>query len=189
MGQSQVRGQDDVVLGRDQIAQEVQRVIEPVVSAAGLFLESIRVKGAGATQVVQVVLDLPETEIGSLSSDQLGEVSRGISKALDADDVVPGSYALEVSSPGATRTLSEPRHFKRARTRLVRLELHDGGEVTGRLLAITGDDDAATLELDIKGKTQTIPLAKVKKGKVELEMNRIDEADFDDDEYEADMDG
>lgn len=169
-------------MGQSEVGAEVRRVIEPAVAAAGLYLESVRVKGAGATQVVQVILDLPETEIGSLSSDQLGEVSRAISKALDADDVVPGSYALEVSSPGATRTMKEARQFRRARTRLVRIELNDGKELTGRLTNVAGDDDDATLELNVKGQNRKIALKDVKKGNVELEMNRVEEAVFEDDD-------
>lgn len=98
----------------EHVGTEVRRVVEPVVAAAGLYLESVRVKGAGATQVVQVTVDLPETELGSVDSDQLGDVSRAISKALDLDDVVPGTYALEVTTPGATRTMTEPRQFRRA---------------------------------------------------------------------------
>jgi len=176
-------------MGQSEVAHEVRRVIEPAVADSGLYLESVRVKGAGVTQVVQVVLDLPDTEIGSLSSDQLGDVSRAISKALDADDVVPGSYALEVSSPGATRTLHDARQFRRARTRLVWIELNDGKELTGRLVAVAGGDDDAVLEFNLKGQKKLIPLADVKKGKVELEMNRVEEAVFeDDDTHESDDD-
>jgi len=179
MGQSEHIGE---------VAHEVRRVIEPAVAAAGLYLESVRLKGAGVTQVVQVIVDLPDTEIGSLGSDQLGEVSRAISKALDADDVVPGSYALEVSTPGATRTMRTAREFRRARTRLVWVELNDGKELTGRLVAVTGGDDDAVLEFNLKGQKKLIALADVKKGKVELEMNRVAEAVFADDDTHGDDD-
>ena len=175
-------------MGQSEVSEEVRRVIEPAVAEAGLYLESVRVKGAGSTQVVQVILDLPETEIGSLNSDQLGDVSRAISKALDADDVVPGTYALEVSSPGATRTMTEPRQFRRARTRLVNLLLNDGKELTGRLVSVTGGDDDAVLELNLKGQKKLVPLNTVKKGKVELEMNRVEEAVFSDDDAHGDFD-
>lgn len=62
------------------------------------------------------------------------------------------------------------------------LTLNDGKELTGRLRGVTGSDDDAVLELNLKGQKKSIPLANVKKGKVELEMNRVEEAIFRDDD-------
>ena len=88
---------------------------------------------AGNTSVVRITVDLPDDALGSLDSDRLGDVSRAMSAALDADDVVAGAYTLEISTPGTSRPLTELRHFKRARTRLVTLKMMDGGRVEGRL--------------------------------------------------------
>ena len=173
MSQPEVRGE---------VAREVHRVVAPAVIGAGLHLDGVRIVGTGPTQSVRITVDLPETEIGSLGTEQLDRVSRAISQALDADDVVPGTYTLEVSSPGATRPLHTPRAFRRARTRLVRLTLTDGEELTGRLIAVSDDDDAAVLTLDISGKERKVPLSEVKVGKVELEMSRVETAEFDDDD-------
>jgi ribosome maturation factor RimP len=144
-----------------------------VVDDAGLHLEDVDVSGAGSRSVVRITLDLPEDAVGSLDSDVLGEVSRAISAALDADDVVPGAYTLEVSTPGTSRPLTEPRHFRRARTRLVTLRLVDGGTVHGRLVDVVQDDvDGTVLVLDDGTRTA---LAQVRKGKVEVELKRLDE--------------
>ena len=62
-------------------------------------------------------------------------VSRSISERLDAigDDDPAGSapYTLEVTSPGIGRPLTLPRHFRRARTRLVALVTTDGRRSPG----------------------------------------------------------
>ncbi|MCL2595884.1 MAG: ribosome maturation factor RimP, partial [Promicromonosporaceae bacterium] len=122
------------------VADAVRGVVAPVIAAADLWLEDVSVSRAGSRTLVRIIVDLPETEIGSLDSDVLGEVSRSVSAALDADDVVPGAYLLEVSTPGITRALTEPRHFRRARTRLVKLNLADGSEATGRLTDVVERD-------------------------------------------------
>lgn len=145
---------------------EVREVIAAVVDGAGLFLEDVAVSRAGRRAVVRVVVDLPEDAVGSLGSEQLGETSRAISAAMDEADPVRGEYVLEVTTPGTSRPLTELRHFRRARTRLVRLELTDGGVVTGRLVAAEADG------LVVRGEDgeRTVAPDDVVRGRVELDF-------------------
>jgi len=156
-----------------QQADAVREVVGPVVEAAGLHLEEVIATRAGSKSVVRVTIDLPEDAVGSLDSDTLGEASRAISAALDADDVVPGAYTLEISTPGTSRPLTELRHFKRARTRLVTLKLTDGGRAEGRLTDVLADADGDVLVLD---DVRRIPVGDVVRGKVEVELKRLDDA-------------
>lgn len=158
--------------GRTGAADAVRAVVGPVVEKAGLFLEDVTVTGAGNRSVVRITLDLPEEAVGSLDSDTLGDASRAISAALDADDVVAGAYTLEISTPGTSRPLTQLRHFRRARTRLVKLRLLDGGTVTGRLTDVVDDGEGHRLVLE--DGTQ-VAVADVRKGKVEVELKRLDD--------------
>lgn len=163
----------------DRAAGRVRDVVEPVVDAAGLHLEDVQVSRAGRRSVVRVVVDLPEDELGSLGSDRLADVSRAVSAALDAADPVAGQYVLEVSTPGTDRPLTEPRHFRRARGRLVRLVLVDGGERTGRLREAEPD----RLVLATDGGDVVVDPADVARGEVQVELRRADE-DADEDAAE-----
>ncbi|MCK0117051.1 ribosome maturation factor RimP [Isoptericola sp. CG 20/1183] len=154
--------------------ERIGAVVSPVVEAAGLHLEDARVARAGSRSTVRITLDLPDDEVGSLDSDRLGDASREISAALDAADVVRGQYTLEVSTPGASRPLTEPRHFRRARTRSVRLTLVDGGTTTGRLRDVVEGADGPVLVLDDGAR---VPLSDVRKGKVEVELKRLEDED------------
>lgn len=154
--------------------ERVGSVVSPVVEAAGLHLEDARVARAGNRSTVRVTVDLPDDEVGSLDSDRLGDVSREISRVMDEADVVRGQYTLEVSTPGASRPLTEPRHFRRARTRTVRLTLADGGTTTGRLRDVV--DDAAGPVLVLDGGARVL-LSDVRKAKVELELKRLEDED------------
>lgn len=159
-------------MGTPAPALKVRAVIEPAVRAAGLVLEDVVVAAAGRRTVVRVVLDLDDDAIGSLDLDTLGEVAREISAALDAADPVHGVYTLEVSTPGTDRPLTELRHFRRARTRLVRLVLTDGSTAAGRLV----EADAATYVLqDHEGGRRTIEPGSVVRGHVEVELTRLHE--------------
>jgi ribosome maturation factor RimP len=43
--------------------------------------------------------------------DDCAETSRTLNPLLDVEDLIPGSYDLEVSSPGLDRNLRKPQHF------------------------------------------------------------------------------
>lgn len=157
-----------------QQADAVREVVGPVVEAAGLYLEEVAVTRAGNTSVVRITVDLPDDALGSLDSDRLGDVSRAMSAALDEDDVVAGAYTLEISTPGTSRPLTELRHFKRARTRLVTLKMMDGERVEGRLTDVLTDGDGDVLVLDGDSR---IPLGDVRRGKVEVELKKLETQD------------
>lgn len=157
-----------------QQADAVREVVGPVVEAAELYLEEVTVTRAGNTSVVRITVDLPDDALGSLDSDRLGDVSRAMSAALDEDDVVSGAYTLEISTPGTSRPLTELRHYKRARTRLVTLKMMDGSRVEGRLTDVLDDGDGDVLVLDGESR---IPLGDVRRGKVEVELKKLDAQD------------
>ena len=48
---------------------------------------------------------------GAVGVDVLSQLSRRLSAELDAADMIPGRYVLEVSSPGLERKLLRPAHF------------------------------------------------------------------------------
>jgi ribosome maturation factor RimP len=167
--------------------QRVREAADAVVQAAGLVLEDVVVARAGRRSVVRLVVDLHDDAVGSLDLDTLADVSRDIGTRLDETDAVAGEYTLEVSTPGTSRPLTELRHFKRARTRLVRLVLRDGTTAFGRLRAVEGD----TLELgpadpatgrDTPGEPTHVGLADVARGSVEVELSRVTNDDDTDEE-------
>jgi len=155
--------------------ERVRDVVAPVVRDAGLHLEEVTVHPAGRRTLVRVTVDLEEDELGAVDLDRIAEVSRAVAEALDAADVLRTEHVLEVSSPGTDRPLTAPRHFKRARGRVVTLWLADGSTTGGRVTA--ADDEA--VELD---SARTVRLAEVVRGKVEVELNRLEEIELDDDE-------
>lgn len=167
------------------IAEKVADAVRPVVESAGLVLEDVQVAPAGARTVVRVILDLPEDQIGALGLDQVTGVSRTISDTLDMLPALPGAFTLEVTSPGTSRPLTELRHFKRARTRLITVAPVVGAAFTRRLTDVVGTD------LIFDDGELTVPFADVRSGAVEVELKRaaaIDESEFQDFDRSDDSD-
>jgi ribosome maturation factor RimP len=145
--------------------EAIRAVVEPVVAAAGFDLEDLRVEPAGRRRLVRVIVDAD----GGVSLDDVAIVSQGVSQVLDETDLMgSAAYALEVSSPGVDRPLTEPRHWRRAKGRLVRVGLSDGGEITGRVL---GADEAA-VEIEVGGERHSYGFGEVGRGRVQVEFHR-----------------
>ena len=134
---------------------------------AGLVVDGVEVAGAGARTRVTVTVDLPEDQVGSASLDSIASASRAIGAALDEANVPAEAYTLEVSTPGLSRPLTERRHFLRARTRLVTLELTDATTASGRLTDVEGDDVVLDGE-------RRIPIATISTGAIELDFKRTE---------------
>ena len=149
--------------------QRVLDALAPVVAAAGYDLEDVSVTAAGRRSVVRVVVDRD----GGVDLDAVAAVRRTVSAELDRVDVMGDApYVLEVTSPGVDRALTEPRHWRRAVGRVVRVAVADAGTVTGRV--VDGDDDKVTLDVD--GESRTFAHDDLGPGHVQVEFAREDAA-------------
>jgi ribosome maturation factor RimP len=156
---------------------ELARLLEPVVTEAGLDLETVKVTPAGRRKLVRLIVDAD----GGVGLDDIAEISREVAARLDASGAmgeVP--YTLEVSSPGVDRPLTEPRHWRRAVGRLVSVPLTatDGNSsagtapprraptISGRILVAS----QTTVTLDVDGDQAEFDYAELGPGRVQVEF-------------------
>ena len=143
----------------------LQELLAPVVAASGLELDSVTRTRSDAMPLLRVVVEAPIGADG-IDSDTLADVSRAVSKALDAADPIDGEYLLEVSTPGAERELTKVGHWKRQVGRLVRVKLRAGGYVSGRV--IDAGETSATIDVD--GETTTIDYSDMRKARSRVDF-------------------
>src|ERR671933_1871184 len=156
------------------VVDAVRGLARNAAGAAGLVLEDVAVQSAGRRRIVRVVVDLPDDALGGVPMEAVATVSQLLSQRLDDSDAMGGApYVLEVTSPGVDRPLTERRHWQRARGRLVRVTLRDGGTRTGRLSEVTDEG------LVVEG--QNVVWDDVARGRVEVEFARPDGAAADED--------
>jgi ribosome maturation factor RimP len=134
--------------------------LSPMLVASGLELVDVVVGGAQ----VQVTVDRP----GGVDLDTLAEANLVLSRVLDTLDLFPGSYTLEVSSPGLERRLRTPAHFARAVGETVTVRTRGDGEETARRLrgVLRRADDAGI----------TLEGTEVPGGSIEIAFGQIDRA-------------
>lgn len=118
------------------IAERARELAQQVTTELGLELFGVEYVKEGANWVLRVTID---AEAG-ISHAECEATSRKLEALLDAADVVPGAYMLEVSSPGAERPLRDERDFVRfaGRRVLVKTFAPVAGhkEWTGTLLGV-----------------------------------------------------
>jgi ribosome maturation factor RimP len=106
---------------------------------------------------------------GRVSLDELTRVSRQLGDVLDAHDAVPGSYNLEVSSPGINRRLRRPDHFRRYLGKKVRVRT--AGPLEGRraFLGVLQAVDADAIVVGEPGDSHSIRFAEIAQANYEPE--------------------
>ncbi len=74
---------------------------------------------------------------------------------------------LEVTSPGVDRPLTQARHWRRAKDRLVAIELIDGRRVRGRI----GDASDTAAQILTETGVEAVSYSEVARAVVEVEFN------------------
>src|SRR5690348_11749158 len=112
----------------DATITRIWELAAPLAHAQGMEIVDIELQHEGSRggRVLRLYLD---TE-GGPNIDDLSRVSRDLSERLDSDDVVPGAYTLEVSSPGINRPLKTPAHFARYVGKRIRVRTRE--KIDGR---------------------------------------------------------
>lgn len=102
-------------------------LVMPIARELGVEVLKVRLGGGARTRLVQVIVD----RRGGVDSDALERISRGLSLQLDAEDLIPGAYRLEVSSPGFDWPLATPADYARYEGDWLKVDTEDGRSVEG----------------------------------------------------------
>ena len=143
------------------LSDTVRALVEDAL--ASLEVELYDVEHTGGT--LRVTVDRP----GGVDIDTVADATRAVSRALDEADPIPGSYHLEVSSPGLERTLRTARHWQSAVGEVVKVKLRPEIEGERRIegtVAEVGDEDVT---IDVDGEPHVVRLADVDRAKTVFE--------------------
>lgn len=118
----------------------LEELLEPIAIRHGLELVAIETAGGRHALIVRVLLD----KEGGMDLDAICAANRWISDTLDEVDPIPGTYTLEVSSPGVDRPLRKREDFVRFAGETVVLKTRPGRGArtawTGVLVGLEGED-------------------------------------------------
>jgi ribosome maturation factor RimP len=164
----------------------VREIAERIASSNGLEVVDVEFRGSGSARMLRVFLDKP----GATSGDPLAGVTHGdcadfsreFGTILDVEDAVPGSYTLEVSSPGLDRKLTKAADFQRftgSRMKVMTKDpVSDNRFFEGRLESFR--DGRLTLDLSAASKKsrKKMGAAATEAKKIEIEFSNVEKANL-----------
>ncbi len=118
--------------------EEIRDLLEPTLQHMGFSIYSLDQAGGGG-RTLRIAIDKNE---GFISLDDCERVSHVAGPLLDQADLIPDSYTLEVSSPGAERPLRSQAEYERFIGRKINVRYRSGAAeavLEGPLVAV---DDA-----------------------------------------------
>jgi len=129
-----------------EVREEVRQLAVPLADESGYELVDIEFAALGRHKVIRVLLDKP----GGITLGDCATFSRRLGDCLEMNQTIPGSYRLEVSSPGMERplrTLDAVTRFAGQRAALTTHEASEGRRhFEGTLLGPEGERVGVRLE-------------------------------------------
>jgi ribosome maturation factor RimP len=137
--------------------EKIVQIIEPVIESEGMEIIDLECLKMKYRWLVRIYID----KEGGVTIADCSEISKQAGDILDVYDVLPGSYTLEVSSPGLDRPLTRDKDFIKYRGSTVRIktaEKLDGVKnFHGKLNDYLDENGTKTLIVDVSGKIYHIP--------------------------------
>ena len=147
------------------LAAKVESLIAPTLTDMGYEVVRILLSGE-RNRTLQIMLDRKDGK--PIDVEDCASASRASSALLDVEDPIPGTYNLEVSSPGIDRPLTRLGDFARYAGFDARVEMEQAvagqRRFSGRLLGIEGVE----IVIETEEGVQKLPFAQMKKAKLLL---------------------
>src|SRR5271156_5188032 len=167
----------------------VREIADRVAASSGLEVVEVEFLGGGKARMLRVFLDKPaagnepEPEAGltrGVTHEDCANFSREFGTILDVEDAVPGSYTLEVSSPGLDRRLIKAADFTRftgSRLKLTtRQPLNNNRHFEGRLESF--HEGRLTLDLSVASSKSRKKMGDAAGQKIEIEFANVEKANL-----------
>jgi ribosome maturation factor RimP len=155
--------------------------IERRVGELGFEMVELERAGDRRRPILRLSIDRPDTVPGQpgVSLEDCAAVSRALEPHLDAREDLPGTYVLEVSSPGVERPLVRRRDWERFAGQPVALKgkaplAGRARRLEGTLVGLTTTEDggdAAALRLE-DGAEVRVPLAEIDRANLVFRWDR-----------------
>ena len=144
-----------------------REIIERVVYSEGLELVDVELKGGPNRCILRIYIDKPT----GVTHQDCEVISDQVGSLIETEDLIVGSYILEVSSPGLTRKLTKESDYQRYVGRLVRIQTRDPLQgkknFRGTLRGLEGDQVVVELE---GSQSVRIPFQSISKSNLDFDF-------------------
>ena len=151
---------------RQEVVSKIEEIAQRVAASDGIEVVEVEGKGGGGNQLVRISIDKPD----GVTHADCELVSQQVSTILDVENVVPGHYTLEVSSPGVERKLLKPNDYIRFQGKKAKIVLREPVENQRHLQGTLAGLENGTVSLDTgAGRVLRFPLNQVERANLKFE--------------------
>lgn len=130
---------------------DIEELLRGSVESLGCEWWGCEFSQQGRHGFLRIYIDKPQ----GIAIEDCEQVSRQVSALLDVNDLIPGEYRLEISSPGIPRPLFYPEQYQRYIGQMVQLKLSravDGQrKIPGVIVSV--QEDSVTLSVNETSQT------------------------------------
>ena len=148
---------------QDQVVSAVSALAEPIVTELDYELVEVQFRKEQHGQVLRIVI----FRSSGVSLDDCARVSREVGHLLEVEDLIGGTYNIEVTSPGLDWKLKSERDFVRYRGQKVKVVMLDSSEP---LIGLVGEVGDGKVSIEVAGEGQAVPLDLIKKARLVIEF-------------------
>ena len=151
---------------RQEVVSKIEEIAQRVAASDGIEVVEVELKGSGGNQLLRISIDKPQ----GVSHADCEMISHDVGTILDVEDIVPGHYTLEVSSPGVERKLLKPNDYIRFQGKTAKIVLRQPVENQrhweGKLAGF--EDSTVSLEVGNE-RVLRFPLSQVERANLKFE--------------------
>lgn len=151
---------------RINIERKVEELVKPLIEEAGYELIALEYVKEGADWYLRFFIDHPR----GITIDDCETISRKIEEVLDRVDPIPGSYILEVSSPGIERPLRSEEDFIKYQGSLVLINTYAPIEGKKSFKGILKGSSADEIIVTVDKKDLSIPRKLISKAQLTVDF-------------------
>jgi ribosome maturation factor RimP len=145
--------------------QKIFQLAEQVAEEQGVELFGIELLGKGKV-LLRVFID----KDGGVTLDDCQRFSKSLGLVLDVENPIPGSYKMEVSSPGLDRPLRNLKDYEKNTGKLARVitkeKIENRNFFIGRILGI----HYGMIQLLVGEQEMNIPVDNISRASLEIEV-------------------
>ena len=139
------------------IEERAYEAVAPLIEERGYKLWDVCFEKEGAMWYLRILLD----KEGGMDSDECESINGQINDEIDKQDFIKNIDILEVGSPGLTKKLRKPEHFRACINERIRVTLRDekGKENSVYGILSAYDEEKSEITLSDGNETKTFALS------------------------------
>ena len=142
---------------------DVEVLAEPLLESEGFTLVDVEYRSESNGRTLRVIID----KDAGVTLGDCTDISRQLGDMLDAKLVLPGSYHMEVSSPGLDRPLTKPKHFMHFKGRQVVIRTNSPVDGKSDFRGILNGFSDGTVMIAVEKQTFSIPFENIVKARLD----------------------